>query len=111
MRENTILVVVDPAAGERQSVLERAVWLAKQSGARLELFTCEYDADLDSGQLLSVWVPDPSARERLLDRRRQQLEALAKPLRDSGLTVTVEVAWDHPLDAAVVAKASAHDYW
>jgi universal stress protein E len=25
--------------------------------------------------------------------------------------VTVDVVWDHPLDAAVVKKAAAHDYW
>jgi universal stress protein E len=111
MRENTILVVVDPTAGSHQPALDRAAWLARLSGARLELFTCDYDPDVDSGRLASVWVPEPGAREQILLRHRRHLEELAKPLRAGGLTVTVDVAWAHPLDVAVIAKAAAHDYW
>jgi universal stress protein E len=111
MRENTILVVVDPAAGQNQPVLARAGWLAKESGARLELFACDFDSAIDSGRLDRVWVPAPGAREQLLARHRRNLEELARPLRERGLTVTVDVVWDHPLDAAVVKKAAAHDYW
>jgi universal stress protein E len=111
MRENTILVVVDLAAGSHQPVLQRAAWLAKQGGARLELFACDYDPDVDSGRLTTVWVPEPGAREQILLRHRRALDELAKPLRAGGLSVTVDVAWDHPLDAAVIKKAAAHDYW
>src|SRR5512143_581289 len=108
MRENTILAVVDPAAGPNQPVLERVGWLAEQSGARVELFACEYDPAIDSGRIDRVWVPEPGAREQLLARHRRNLEELAKPLRDRGLTVTIDVVWDHPVDAAVVKKAAAH---
>lgn len=111
MRENTILVVIDLAAGSHQPVLQRAAWLAKQGGARLELFACDYDPDVDSGRLTTVWVPEPGAREQILLRHRRALDELAKPLRAGGLSVTVDVAWDHPLDAAVIKKAAAHDYW
>jgi universal stress protein E len=58
-----------------------------------------------------VWTPEPGAREQLLQRHRRKLEELATPLRQRGITVVVDVAWDHPLDAAVVKKALAHDYW
>jgi universal stress protein E len=111
MRENTILVVVDPAAGQNQPVLARAGWLAKESGARLELFACDYDSAIDSGRLDRVWQPAPGAREQLLARHRRNLEELARPLRDRGLTVTADVVWGHPLDAAIIRKAAAHDYW
>jgi universal stress protein E len=111
MWENTILVVVEPAAGPNQPVLERASWLAKQAGARLELYTCAFDAAIESGRIDAAGVPAPGAREQVLAGHRQQLEALAKPLRDLGLTVTVDVVWDHPLDVAVLKKAAAHDYW
>ena len=111
MRDNTILVVVDPTAGPNQPVLDRAAWLAKQGDARLELFACDYDAAIDSGRIDQVWVPEPGAREQLVARHRRSLEELARPLRDRGLTVTVDVVWDHPLDAAVIKKAAAHDYW
>jgi universal stress protein E len=111
MRDNTILVVVDPGAGPEQPVLERVGWLAKQGGARVELFCCDFDAAIDSGRIDAVWVPEPGARERVLERHRQKLEELAKPLRDVGLTVSIDVVWEHPLDVAVIKKAAAHDYW
>ncbi len=111
MRDNTILVVVDPTAGASQPVLARAGWLATLGGARLELFACDYDPAIDSGHIDSVWAAEPGAREQSLARQRRSLEELAKPLRDRGLDVTVDVEWAHPLDAAVVRKAAAHDYW
>ena len=36
---------------------------------------------------------------------------LAAPLRQQGLSVSVDVVWDHPFDRAIVNKAAAHDYW
>jgi universal stress protein E len=111
MRENTILAVIDLTAGAHQPALERAAWLARQAGARLELFACDYDPDLDSGHVTKVWGPNAGPRERLLLQRRSQLEELAAPLRQQGLTVTVDVVWDHPFEAAIVKKAAAHDYW
>src|SRR5688572_298662 len=108
MRENTLLVVIDSTAGSAQPALERAAWLAEQSGARLELFACEYDPDIDSRRLATSV---PGAREHVLDKRRRELEALAAPLRERGLTVSVDVVWDHPFDAAIIRKAAAHDYW
>ena len=105
MWENTILVVIDATAGSQQPALERAAWLAKQADARLELFACEYDPDLGSGGV------GDEARERLLKQQRDHLESLAAPLRQQGLTVSVDVVWDHPFEAAILAKAAAHDYW
>jgi len=111
MRETTILVVVDPAAGTHQPALERAAWLAKQAGARLELFACDYDPVMVDGVTATVWVPAPSVREGLLQGLRNRLEELAAPLRTQGLTVSVDVVWEHPFERAIVAKAGAHDYW
>ena len=108
MRDNTILVVVDPTAGSHQPALERAAWIAKQAGARLDLFSSEYDPDLDSARAVAA---APAAREQVLEAQRRALEDLAGPLRKQGLTVSVDVVWDHPFDAAIVNKAAAHDYW
>ena len=71
MRDNTILVVVDPTAGSHQPALERAAWLAKQAGARLDLFSSVYDPDLDSARAAAA---APAARERLLEAQRRALE-------------------------------------
>jgi universal stress protein E len=111
MRDNTILVVIDSTAGAHQPALERAAWLAKQAGARLELFACDYDPAVDSGPAATVWTPKPSAREQFLSRLRRSLEDLAAPLRTQGLKVTVDAVWDHPFEHAIVKKAAAHDYW
>jgi universal stress protein E len=111
MRDDTILVVVDLTAGARQSALERAAWLAKQAGARLELFACDYDPDLDKRGVTTVREEAAGPRERLLARRRTELEALAAPLREQGLKITVDVVWEHPFELAIVKKAAAHDYW
>jgi universal stress protein E len=111
MRDNTILVVVDLTAGAHQPAVARAAWLAKQDGARLELFACDFDPDLDSGHVTTLWGVNAGPRERLLLQRRSQLEELAAPLRKQGLTVTVDVVWDHPFEAAIVKKAAANDYW
>src|SRR5687767_6028094 len=105
MWENTILVVVDATAPSHQPALERAAWLAKQAGARIELFTSEFDPDLDSGRAAAA------ARDDALQRRCRSLEELAAPLRQQGLAVGVDVVWDHPFDAAILKKAAAHDYW
>jgi len=91
MRGNTILVVIDLAAGAHQPALERAAGLAKQAGARVELFACDYDPDLGSGRIAAVRGGDSGPRDRVLARRREQLEQLAAPLRKSGLTVSVDV--------------------
>jgi universal stress protein E len=108
MRESTILVVIDSIAGHDQPVLERAASLAERSGARLELFTCCYDPDVDSGRIAESV---PSARGRLLEQQRQQLDGLAAPLRNRGCVVSVDVVWDHPFERAIIEKAAAHDYW
>lgn len=105
MWENTILVVVDTAAGSHQPALERAAWLAKQGGGRLELFACEWDPDIEAGRA------DPRARDQVLKLTQRNLEELAAPLRQRGMSVSVDVVWDHPLDAAILNKAAAHDYW
>jgi universal stress protein E len=111
MRENTILVVVDLTAEAHQPALERATWLATKADARLELFACDYDPDLDDPRLTKGSDGEGRAREQLLLRRRAQLEELAAPLRQRGLKVTVDVVWDHPFERAIVKKAAAHDYW
>jgi len=107
----TILVVVDPHTDDDQPVLKRAAWLAEKTGAALELFACDYDAEIDAGRIATVWIPEPGAREQLLLRHRRRLETFATPLRGRGLVVTVDVAWDYPLDEAIVKHVAAHGPW
>ena len=94
MTDRKILVVVDPRSNE-QPAAERAAWLATRVSASLELFICDYDLDIDAGRSATVWINQP-VRENLLRILREKLEAIAAPLRERGLEVAVDVAWDHP---------------
>ena len=104
-----ILVVVDPACDEQPAV-DRAAWLAEQLSASLELFICDYDADIDAGRVATVWIDEP-ARENLLSILGDKLEAIAAPLRERGVNVSVDVAWDHPLDAGILRKIITSQPW
>ena len=81
-----ILVIVDPNAREHPS-LAKARQLAIAAQARLELFICDTRASREE-RLLAQRAADPT---RLLDvNLKPMLEQLAKPLRDSGLDVTID---------------------
>ena len=111
MADKTILVVVDPTA-DIHPVVDRAGWLAESCSARLELFICDYDPDIDAGNTSTVWVKtSESARDHLLDILKKKLEDLAAPLRARGLDVSVDVAWDHPLTEGIVRKVVKAKPW
>jgi len=102
-----ILVVVDPTAKE-QTCIDKAAHLARRIGAELELFVCEYEPSL-SGKPFFDSERLKASRESLLAERRKALERLAEPLRNDGLEVAIDVAWDHPLHEGICRKvASAH---
>jgi universal stress protein E len=100
-RATNILVIVDPTATTHPA-LNKASQLAKQLGARLELFICDYRAGLEVAAAAG-------AREVLLQHRREALEALAVRIRQNGVDVTVSAAFDNPLHEGLLRKiASSH---
>ena len=99
---NTLLVVIDPTSRD-QPALKRAAWLASRLGAALELFICDYDQYL-AGERFFDSKALKKARTGLLDRHRKRLEKLAAPLRDEGLEVSVDAAWDHPLHEGILRR-------
>ena len=109
MVDKTILVVVDPTSDEQPAV-EHAAWLARCLSVRLELFICDYDPDIAADRTSTVWLPQP-ARETLLGIHRERLDALAAPLREAGLDVSVDVGWDHPLEDGIVHKVLKSKPW
>ncbi len=111
MADKSILVIVDPTA-DTHPVVDRVAWLAKDYSASVELFICDYDADIDAGQTSAVWVKQTeNARDHLLGILKKKLEDLAAPLRSAGLDVSVDVAWDHPLGEALVRKIAKSNPW
>ena len=103
MQLKQLLVVIDPTQNP-QPALERAAWIARQSGAALELLICEFNSALDSGLLFDAPALD-KARHSLLKQRREWLEQLAAPLRQEGLSVASEVRWGKPLHKMIIARA------
>jgi universal stress protein E len=95
-----ILAVIDPTA-ETQPAMHRAAWLAKQTGAELELLICYYNEYL-SGERLFDSPSLEKARAEVIDRERDRLESLAQPIRDDGVVVKTTSIWDHPLYEGVV---------
>lgn len=104
MQHKQLLVVIDPTQPS-QPALERASWLARHTGAALELLLCEFNSALDAGALFDRERVD-KARTALLAQRREWLEQLAAPLRAEGLGVSVEVRWGKPLYKMIVERAA-----
>ncbi len=97
---NRILAVIDPTA-DAQPAMHRAAWLAKSTGAELELLTCYYNEYLSGDRLFD----SPSlekARAEVIANEEQRLEALADPIRATGVTVLTAAQWDHPLYEGIV---------
>jgi len=98
-----IVTVIDPTA-EQQPALERACWLAKKTGAELDLLVCYYNEYLSGDRLFD----SPSlerARAEVIDNHAQRLESMAEPLRKDGLFVTTSAVWDHPLHEGIIRHA------
>ena len=95
-----ILAVVDPTVADQPAV-RRAAWLARKTGAELELLVCYYNEYLSGDRLFD----SPSlekARDELIENHEKHLEALAEPLRADGIVVKTSAVWDHPLYEGIV---------
>ena len=98
-----ILAVVDPTAKDQPAVV-RAAWLAKNSGAELELLVCYYNEYLSGDRLFD----SPSlekARIEVIQNHEKHLETIAEPLRSDGIVVKTSAVWDHPLYEGIVRRA------
>jgi universal stress protein E len=100
-----IMCVIDPTSTE-QPAMRRAAWLAKNVGAKLELFVSCYNQYLNGDRFFDSPSLE-SARRKVIAGHETQLEKLAEPLRSSGLTVRTAATWDHPLYEGIVRHAVA----
>jgi universal stress protein E len=97
-----ILVVLDPTS-DQQPALDRAVWLARRSGASLELFVCAYDQYL-AGERVFDSESLAKARAALIARHFGDLRERARRLTRDLIDVVVDVRWDHPLHEGIARK-------
>lgn len=103
-RSRAVLVVADPTT-TTQPAVQRGAWLAKQLGAGLELFICDYDQYL-SGERFFDDGSLEKARKQVISKNTATLRKLAQQVGE-GLSVTVDAAWDHPLHEGIVRKVLA----
>ncbi|MDP6674879.1 MAG: universal stress protein [Gammaproteobacteria bacterium] len=102
-----ILIIVDPHADQHPAV-DRGMLLAEQLGMRVDLFVCDYSAQLVSG---SFFDSDKfkKAKVSFLHDNKQFLDELAGPYLDQGIDVTTKVAWDRPLYEGIIRQALHSD--
>lgn len=98
-----ILCVIDPTA-ESHPVLERAAWLAEQTGASIELRVCFYNQFLSGGLLFDSRSLE-KARKEVIEAQQRALDEIAKDLTGRGIEAGASVVWDHPLDDAIARSA------
>lgn len=80
-----LLVIIDPTR-EEQPALTRARVIARQLGSRIQLYACIHE-DVAAARQFG------SSRQQALDACHAWMESLARPLREAGLDVTVELEW------------------
>lgn len=105
MHLERLLVIIDPTEMQQPS-LERAAWMARHTGAALELLVCEYHSLIGLEALFST-AHAQIAKNHCLEQRQQWLENLAEPLRLQGLRVQCSVTWGKPLHDIVNAHLNA----
>lgn len=105
MQLKKFLVVVDAKHG-RQPALKRAAWLAKQASATLELLLVEYDSSFDGFHLFGGNKEENEGKASLIENKKEWLDVLAKPFRDTGLTVNTTVRWNKLSYKEVLAFAN-----
>ncbi len=99
---NKLLVVIEPELDE-QPALDKALPVARQAGAELELVICDHSAHLDDGRYFDFDRAAELRREHI-ERNRQHLESMAEPVRAEGIRVRVDSLWGHPPYEKIIDK-------
>jgi universal stress protein E len=101
-RLDRILAVIDPTS-DAQPALDKAKFLARQFGATLELFICDFDPSL-SGKPFFDTEKLRELREEFITERVEFLEERADELRTEGIAIETHVHWDNPAFRGIVRR-------
>jgi len=98
-----LFAVKDPDA-RRQRGIDKAIRMAKQMGASIELFhAISTPVFLDLQPLTGTSIAD--LKREALELRLRRLEAHARRAETDGVTVSCKVQWDYPPHEAIVRRA------
>jgi len=82
--------------------------VAKALNLRVDLFICDYNANLVSGSFLDGGKLK-RAKAGYLQSKKKFLEKIAKPYLKDGIDITVKVAWDRPLYEGIIRQSLHSD--
>ena len=97
-----MVALADPSA-RVGPLLDRAAEIASRCGARVTIFHSLYSPFLTGQQYFSKEELELSIAA-FVDRRKAELEVLAKPLRSAGIDVHLRVRWDYPPHDSIVRE-------
>lgn len=99
---NRILVIIEPGQ-DAQLALDKAIRLARQTGAELELLICDHSSYLEDGFFFD---PHQAAvlRQEHIQRNQQLLEDMAVVIRQQGFKVSVDALWGNPPYRQIIHK-------
>ncbi|WP_058021017.1 universal stress protein [Pseudohongiella spirulinae] len=97
-----ILVIIEPEQ-DSQLALDKAVRLARESGAELELLICDHNPYLEDGYYFDP-LQARQLREEHVANHRQLLEEMATVIRAQGFTVSVDALWGNPPYKRIIDK-------
>jgi universal stress protein E len=101
-RLDRILAVIDPTSFA-QPALDKGKFLARQFGATLELFICDYDPSLNGRPFFDT-EKLRELREEFITERVEFLEERADELRAEGIAIETHVHWDNPVFKGIVRR-------
>lgn len=94
----TIFVVIDPTT-EKQRALNRAIQIAKISGAKIHTFLCIYSG---------IETDDPQALQQAeTSRYNLWIDKIVEPARAEGVEVTTQIEWNKDWFATIAPAAKA----
>jgi universal stress protein E len=100
-----IFVVLEPQQQE-QLAFNRAVYLARATGASLHLFVCAYDIAIGIATFLSGAQRQNIIRT-VVDGNKVMVETLARKLAKDNIEVTTEVIWSRQASEAIIGALRA----
>ncbi|MDN5516262.1 MAG: universal stress protein [Pseudomonas sp.] len=104
MQLQRLLVVID-AEHQQQPALQRAVEVARETGAELHLLQIEYHPSLEGSLLDSPLLN--RAREAIVRQSCEHLRTRVAHLSDEGFQIDVDVRWSKRRHEEVLARVAA----